>query len=375
MDGVDQFIVALERSGLLHIAVYGFGHHLSFLQFARPSADFHFAEHIPGKAGGIAFLAFAFQGIAVGTHLGFANVTDVDALSGRAFHIVQAHPTRDLFSEIDAIASFSQSFHFLGLEFFHHSVGRSVLCHQTAEWLLSQYGLFPLGIIEVCGVPSVLFQACIVVFALIDHVAHNSAFGDFPRRITHDDVLGTVLVGQLHLEQKTRRAIALYPMLVGIIEPVTENHSQRIITLSDLVGQVVGEVHHLVLCKVVFHRNGSLQQARTVVVIGLVRHQYIIAHFLPVQGQFIITQSRNPYACRLQAFLYLESLAQQRSGRRSLVFQLIQCGIVLPRYTNPLGFPFFFWESGYPYGRFAPCGGFIVLVPHSHSPPTRLSGR
>ena len=194
MDGIDQFIVALERSGLLHIAIYGFGHHLPFLQFAWPSADFHFAEHIPGKAGGIVFLSFAFEGIAVRTHCRFANITDVDALSGRTFHIVQTHPTRNLFPEIDAIASFSQSFHLLGLERFHHSVGRSVLSHQTAVGLLSQHGLFPCGIIETRGVPSVLFQACIVVFALINHVAHNGAFGDFPRRITHDDILSTILI-------------------------------------------------------------------------------------------------------------------------------------------------------------------------------------
>ena len=296
-------------------------------------------------------------------------------MSGRAFHMVQAHPTRNLFSEIDAIASFSQGFYLLGLESFHHSVGRSVLRHQTTVWLLSQYGLFPLRIIEAGGVPSFLFQACIVVFALIDHVAHNGTFGDFPRRIAHDDILGTILIRKVHLEQKTRRTIALYPMLVGIVEPVSENHSQRVFALLKLVGQVVGEIHHLVLCKVVFHRNGSFHQARTVVVIGLVRHQYIIAHFLPVQGQFIITQSRNPYACRFQALLHLECLAQQRSGRRSLVFQLIQGGIVLPRHTNPLGFPFFFGEAGHPNGRFAPCGGFVVLVPNSHTPPTFLAGR
>ena len=218
---VDELVVGFKESHSLHVTIHGFGCHLLRLQFAGPSLDFHFTEHIPGETGGVAFHSLSTEGVAVRSHGRFTDVTDVDALSRRTFHSVQAEPTGNLFPEIDAIVSFAQLFHLLGLEAFHHPVRRPVLSHEATIRLLSCDSLFPSGVIERRRIPARLFQAGIVMLTLINHVADDGTARYFPRRVADDDFLPPVRIFQMQLEQQTRRAIALYPILLGIVETVT----------------------------------------------------------------------------------------------------------------------------------------------------------
>ena len=270
--------------------------------------------------------------------------------------------------------SFTQLFHLLGLQAFHHPVRRPVLSHEAAIRLLSCDSVFPSGVIERRRIPARLFQAGIVMLALINHVADDGTARHFPRRVADDDFLPPVRIFQMQLEQQTRRTIALYPILFGIVETVAQNHTQCIVALLQPVGQIIRQIHDFISGEVIFHLDGPLHQSVSPVIIGLVRNQHFIAHLLTVQAKFIISQTRNPDTGGLQPFRHLESLAQQRSRRRSLVFHFIQSRFALPGHTYPLGSPFFFRQSGYPYGRLAPIGCIAVLVPHLHAPPTFLAG-
>ena len=180
VDHVEQFVRAGEVSRRCNVRIDGFGGQLIRVQFAGPSAELHFAEYVPCEAGMVGFVAASVQRVAVRSDGRFADVFDVDPLSGLSREIVQMEPSRNLLSEVDAVAALTQFFDPDRFQPLHHPIRRGILCHEFSFRSFAYCNGFPRRIIEARSNPSRLFETCIVVLAGINHIRDDSTFARFP---------------------------------------------------------------------------------------------------------------------------------------------------------------------------------------------------
>ena len=283
-------------------------------------------------------------------------------------------PARNFLSEIHFVTTFAEFFDLHRFEPFHHPVGRTVLGDELPFGRFAQRDRLPGRVIESRSAPPRLFAAGVVLFARIDPVGDDRAFGRFPRPVAQYHVLRSVRIGYMQFPEKAGRPERHYPMDLRIVETVAENRSEHVFAAAHPVGHVVSDVHHPVLPEIILDRDPAFFEPGTLAVIGLVRSQHVVADFFAVHIQLEITEAGSVEVSRSDLLIHAERLAQQRGRGRHILAQGLQRLLALPRRADPAAFPLRRIEDTHiPAGRFAPRRYVALPVPHAHPPPAGLA--
>ena len=213
------------------------------------------------------------------------------------------------------------------------------------------------------------------MLAGINSVRDDCTFTRFPGCIGNNRFFSSIRVREMKLSNQSRRTVWHCPTNRSIIKTISQYTPQSIITRLQQVLQIITKIKHIISFKIILQRNTGHIQIASLSIIRLIRNQYIITHFFPVQVKFKISQPGNINFCSLNFFRHRKIFSQHWSREHCFVFRFGSRYISLPRCTNPLCFPIIrIQKSHIPIGRFTPFRHFSFFIPHTDLPPTFLPG-
>ena len=123
-------------------------------------------------------------------------------------------------------------------------------------------------------------------------VEYDGRLSYFPGCVGDDGVFCTVIIRYLYLAEHAWRAVGSRPASgVGVVPSVAYQHFQCVVSLSEMAGDVVCEVHDPVAPEIVFDRYVCFWQPRSFAVVREVRDENLVADLFSVDIEFKISET------------------------------------------------------------------------------------